>query len=81
MVKKNSIKLFGGDKIRAIWDEDQEKWYFSIVDVVAVLTDSADPKQYLKKMKARDSELQNNWGTICTLVQMPGADGKMRKGM
>ena len=81
MVKKNSIKLFGDDKIRAVWDEGQEKWYFSIVDVVAVLTDSADPKQYIKKMKARDPELQNNWGTICTLVQMRGADGKARKGM
>lgn len=42
MVNKNSIKLFGGDKIRAVWDDEQEKWYFSIVDVVAVLTESKD---------------------------------------
>ena len=40
MVKKNSIKLFGSDKIRAVWDDEQEKWYFSVVDVVAVLTES-----------------------------------------
>ena len=42
MVNKNSIKLFGDDKIRAIWDDEQEKWYFSVVDVVAVLTNSKD---------------------------------------
>ena len=46
MVKKNSIKLFGDDKIRAIWDDEQEKWYFSIVDVIAVLTESPNPQTY-----------------------------------
>ena len=66
-------------KVRTVWDEEQEKWYFSIVDVVEILTDSADPKQYVKKMKARDPELGSNWGTICTLVDMKGKDGRMHE--
>ena len=75
------IKLFGEKNIRTVWDDKEEKWYFSIVDVVEVLTDSADPKQYIKKMRRRDPQLDANWGTICTLVQMKGADGKKRKQM
>lgn len=75
------IKLFGEKNIRTVWDDKEEKWYFSIVDVVEVLTDSADPKQYIKKMRKRDPQLDANWGTICTLVQMKGADGKKRKQM
>lgn len=75
------IKLFGEKNIRIVWDDKEEKWYFSIVDVVEVLTDSADPKQYIKKMRKRDPQLDSNWGTICTLVQMKGADGKKRKQM
>ncbi len=65
--------------MRTVWDEEKEEWYFSVVDVVAVLTDSADPKQYIKKMKARDPELKANWGTICTLLPLKSADGKMHK--
>ena len=53
MVKKNSIKLFGDDKIRAIWDDEQEKWYFSIVDVIAVLTESPNPQTYRRVLKKR----------------------------
>lgn len=75
------IKLSGEKNIRTVWDDKEEKWYFSIVDVVEVLTDSADPKQYIKKMRKRDPQLDSNWGTICTLVQMKGADGKKRKQM
>lgn len=75
------IKLFGEKNIRTVWDDKEERWYFSIVDVVEVLTDSADPKQYIKKMRRRDPQLDANWGTICTLVQMKGADGKKRKQM
>lgn len=75
------IKLFGEKNIRTVWDDKEEKWYFSIVDVVEVLTDSADPKQYIKKMRRRDPQLDANWGTICTLVQMKGVDGKKRKQM
>lgn len=81
MVKKNSIKLFGDDKIRAVWDEDQETWYFSIVDVVAVLTDSADfqtARKYWNKLKQRLKEEGFEPVTNCHQLKMPAADGKMR---
>ena len=81
MTKQHSIRLFEAKKVRSIWDEDRQEWYFSVVDVVQVLTDSVDPKQYVKKMRTRDLELNANWGTICTLVPMLGADGKMRRAM
>ena len=70
MTKKESIRLFEDKKVRTIWDDEQEKWYFSISDIVEVLTDSKDPKQYIKKMKRRDPELKSNWGTIYPQVQM-----------
>ena len=79
MDEKNAIRFFEDKKIRTAWDEEQEEWYFSVQDVVAVLAESSDPKQYIKKMRARDPELSANWGTICTPVQMSAADGKMRK--
>ncbi len=81
MVKKNSIKLFGDDKIRAVWDEEQEKWYFSIVDVVAVLTDNADfqtARKYWNKLKQRLKEEGFEPVTNCHQLKMPAADGKMR---
>ncbi|MGM9724069.1 MAG: BRO family protein [Prevotella sp.] len=81
MAKKEIIKLFEEKKVRTVWDDKEEKWYFSIVDVVAVLTDSADPKQYIKKMKSRDECLKSNWGTICTLVRLISDDGKRHKEM
>ena len=70
------MQQFEGLKVRTAWNEDEEKWYFSIVDVVKVLTDSADPKQYIKKMRSRDPELNSRWGTICTPTEMVAADGK-----
>lgn len=73
---KNSIQFFENRKIRTVWDDKEQEWYFSVVDVVAVLTDSADPKQYIKKMRARDPELNSRWGTICTLTAMTATDGK-----
>lgn len=79
MTKETAIKLFEQKQIRSHWDEEQEKWYFSIVDVVEALTDSTDPKQYIKKIRQRDGELNFNWGTICTPVEMEAADGKKRK--
>ena len=79
MDEKNAIRIFEDKKIRTAWDEEQEEWYFSVQDVVAVLAESSDPKQYIKKMRARDPELSANWGTICTPIQMSAADGKMRK--
>ena len=52
-----AIQLFEGKKVRIVWDEEQEKYYFSVTDIVQVLTDSADVKQYIKRMRARDPEL------------------------
>lgn len=81
MVNKNSIKLFGGDKIRAVWDDEQEKWYFSIVDVVAVLTESKDfqtARKYWNKLKQRLKEEGFEPVTNCHQLKMPAADGKMR---
>ena len=79
MDENNSIQLFEDRKIRTAWDEEREEWYFSVQDVVAVLAESADPKQYIKKMRTRDPQLSANWGTICTPVEMIAADGKRRK--
>ena len=79
MTQKQAIQLFEEKKIRTVWDDEQEKWYFSVADVVEVLTDSTDVKQYIKKMRMRDTALNANWGTICTPLQMTAADGKRRK--
>ena len=73
------MKLFEQQQIRTHWDDEQEKWYFSVQDVVLVLTESKDVKQYIKRIKSRDTELNSNWGTICTLVEMTASDGKIRK--
>ncbi len=81
MVKKNSIKLFGSDKIRAVWDDEQDKWYFSVVDVVAVLTESKDfqtARKYWNKLKQRLREEGFESVTNCHQLKMPAADGKMR---
>lgn len=78
MVKKKSIKLFGDDKIRAIWDDEQEKWYFSIVDVIAVLTESPNPQTYWRVLKKRLKDEGNETVTNCNALKMRAADGKMR---
>ena len=75
----NNIKLFQDKRIRSVWNEEEEQWYFSVVDVVEALTDSNDPKQYIKKMRSRDEGLNSNWGTICTPLEMIANDGKRRK--
>jgi hypothetical protein len=74
-----NIKLFQDKKIRSVWNDEEEQWYFSVFDVVEALTDSNDPKQYIKKMRSRDEALNYNWGTICTPVEMIALDGKRRK--
>ena len=78
-IPMNSVKLFQSTQIRSVWNEEEQQWYFSVVDVVGILTDSLDPKQYIKKMRARDPELSSNWGTICTPLKLLSKDGKMRK--
>jgi len=75
----NNIKLFESKQIRTVWNEIDQKWYFSIQDVLELLTDSTDVKQYIKKMLSRDAMLKSNWGTICTPVEMVAADGRKRK--
>ena len=75
----SNIKLFESKKIRSVWNEQEQKWYFSIADVVEVLTDTVNAKDYIKKMRRRDSELNFNWGTICPPVKMTASDGKKRK--
>ncbi len=74
-----SIKLFESKQIRSVWNDKDQRWYFSVQDVIEVLTDSTDVKQYIKRMLSRDEMLKSNWGTICTLVEMEAADGKRRK--
>ena len=78
MTQKHQIQLFEEKKVRTVWDEELQEWFFSVVDIVQVLTDSADVKQYIKKMRKRDPELEAKWGTICTPVRMLALDGKQR---
>ena len=75
----SNIKLFESKQIRSVWNEFDQNWYFSVQDVVQLLTDTTDVKDYIKKMKKRDLALNSNWGTICPLVEMISADGRKRK--
>lgn len=79
MIKDQIIKLFGEKNIRTVWDDKEEKWYFSIVDVVAVLTDSKDPTAYWRKLKQRLKAEGNETVTNCNALKLKAADGKMRK--
>lgn len=78
MVQKEAIKIFQEKKVRTIWDSEAEKWYFSIVDVVSVLTDSADGRKYWNKLKQRLKEEGNETVTNCHQLKMRAADGKRR---
>ena len=78
MDKEKTIKLFEDKSIRTHWDEDAEKWYFSIVDVIAVLTESENPQTYWRVMKKRLSDEGNETVTNCNSLKMRAADGKMR---
>lgn len=73
------VQIFQDKKVRTHWDAEKEEWYFSVVDVVRVLTDSANPTDYLKKMRKRDSELATFIGTNCPQVDMMTETGKRRK--
>ena len=79
MKKDNSIKVFNEKQIRTHWDNEQEKWYFSIVDVLGVLTESANAQAYWRKLKQRLKEEGNETVTNCHALKMVAADGKMRK--
>lgn len=78
MTKKETLKLFEERKVRTVWDDEKEKWYFSIVDVVSVLTDSVDATAYWRKLKQRLKEEGNDTVTNCHGLKMKAADGKMR---
>ena len=78
MTKKETLKLFEERKVRTVWDDEKEKWYFSIVDVVSVLTDSVDATAYWRKLKQRLKEEGNETVTNCHGLKMKATDGKMR---
>ena len=79
MEENSSIQLFEDKRIRTAWDEENEEWYFAIVDVVAVLTDSKDPSAYWRKLKQRLRDEGNETVTNCHSLKMTAADGKRRK--
>ena len=78
MTKKQAIQLFEERKVRTIWDDEHEKWYFSIVDVVAVLTESENPQTYWRVLKNRLKKEGNETVTNCNALKLRAADGKMR---
>lgn len=78
MTQQEAIKIFEEKQVRTVWDSEQEKWYFSIVDVVSVLTDSTDGRKYWNKLKQRLKEEGNETVTNCHQLKMCAADGKMR---
>lgn len=75
----SQISLFGEKQVRRAWNAEEEKWYFSIDDVVQALTGTVNVKDYIKKLRKRDPELDSYWGTNCPPVEMVAADGKRRK--
>jgi prophage antirepressor-like protein len=78
MTKENAIKLFEDKKIRTVWNEEEEEWYFSVVDVVAVLTESPNPQVYWRVLKKRLRDEGNETVTICNGLKLLAPDGKMR---
>ena len=78
MPKQNSIKLFESKSIRTYWDDKNEKWLFSVIDVVGILTESVDPKRYWSVLKTRTIREGSQPTTICSRLKLPAADGRMR---
>ena len=76
MSNESIIQVFEGKNVRIVWDEKEEKYYFAVTDIVEILTDSVDVRQYIKRMRSRDPELDSVWGTICTPHQFVSTDGK-----
>lgn len=75
----NAVKLFESRQIRSVWNQQDTKWYFAVADVVEALTESVNVKDYIKKMRKRDPELNSNWGTFCPPLEILAPDGKKRK--
>ena len=78
MTENTQIKIFDDRKVRTLWDKETEEWYFSVVDVVAVLTDSVNPTDYIKKMRKRDPLLAQGWGQLVTPLAVDTAGGKQK---
>ena len=78
MTKKEAIKIFEEKKVRTLWDDETEEWYFSIIDVIAVLTESDNPRKYWSVLKTRLRKEGNKTATNCSQLKMPSLDGKMR---
>ena len=78
MTQHNEIKIFDAQQVRSVWDDTAEEWYFAVVDVVAALTDSVNPTDYIKKMRQRDPELAKGWGQIVTPLAIQTAGGKQK---
>ena len=79
MTQQNAIKLFEQKQVRSVWDDTTEEWYFSVVDVVAILTDSQDPRNYWKVLKNRLKKEGNQSVTNCNQLKLPSSDGKFYK--
>ena len=75
---KNELKVFENSNIRSIYDEEKDKWYFSVEDIVRILTDSVNPKDYIKKLRKRDEELSEGWGQIVTPLKMQTSGGAQK---
>jgi hypothetical protein len=72
----SNIKLFESKKIRSVWNEQEQKWYFSVADVVEALTETTNVSDYIKKLRKRDEELSKGWGQFVTPLPMQTAGGK-----
>ena len=79
MTKKEAIKIFEEKKVRTVWDDETEEWFFSVVDVVAILTDSPNPSNYCKVLKHRLRKEGNELVTNCNQLKLPSTDGKYYK--
>ena len=79
MTKDTAIKLFDDKQVRSLWSEDEEKWYISIIDVVAILTDSPNPRKYWSVLKTRLKAEGSQLATNCSQLKMQSADGKFYK--
>ena len=75
----NEIKIFEGNRIRSIWNEEKEEWYFSIIDILGILTESENPRKYWSVFKVRLKKEGNELATICSQLKMKASDGKMRQ--
>lgn len=78
MAIHEEIKLFEQNEVRSVWDDEKEQWFFSVIDVVRVLTESKDPVSYIKKLRQRDKELSKGWGQIVTPLTIPTAGGPQK---